>query len=289
MPLAKQDGGADRARAQRHSAVRVRVGDGPVVRRLLIVLTSAIAGVVLVLPLAVIFSSAFAGGLSLYLDSILAPDTRHAVWLTVLTAIVAVPLNTAFGIAAAWAITRFSFRGRGLLVVLIELPLSVSPIVAGVAYLFVFGSQGFLGPWLDEQGIRIMFALPGIFLASMFVTVPYVARELITIMSSQETESELAAVSLGASGLQTFLRVTLPNIRFALLYGVLLCNARVMGEFGAVSIVSGSIRGRTNTLPLQIELLFNDFGTVGAFAAATILTTIALLTLVLKLALERRG
>jgi sulfate transport system permease protein len=265
-----------------------RIGDRPLVKWTIIGLTASTASVLLLLPLAIIFSAAFAGGVELYASKVIEPDTLHAVWLTVLTALVAVPVNTVFGIAAAWAITRFQFPGRRFLIVLIELPFSISPIVAGVAYLFVFGTQGLFGPWLEEHGIRIMFAVPGIFLVSMFVTCPYVARELITVMSSRDETDELAAVSLGASGFQTFFRVTLPNMKLALLYGVLLCNARVMGEFGAVSIVSGSIRGRTNTLPLQIELLFNDYNTLAAFAAATLLTTLALVTLVLKLIIERR-
>lgn len=265
-----------------------RIGDRPLVKWTIIGLTASIASSLILLPLAVIFSAAFSGGVELYVSKVIEPDTLHAVWLTVLTALVAVPVNTVFGIAAAWAITRFQFPGRRFLIVLIELPFSISPIVAGVAYLFVFGTQGLVGPWFEAQGIKIMFAAPGIFLVSMFVTCPYVARELITIMSSRDVTDELAAVSLGASGFQTFFRVTLPNIKIALLYGVLLCNARVMGEFGAVSIVSGSIRGRTNTLPLQIELLFNDYNTVAAFAAATLLTTLALVTLVLKLIIEHR-
>ena len=207
---------------------------------------------------------------------------------TVLTALVVVPVNVGFGICAAWCITRFDFRGKKLLITIIEIPFSVSPIVAGIAYLFFYGSQGLLGPFLAEYDIRIMFSVPAIMLASMFVTSPFVARELIATLQVQGNEYEEAALSLGASGFKTFLLVTLPNMKWGLLYGALLCNARVMGEFGAVSVVSGSIRGETNTLPLQIELLFNDYSVVGAFAAASLLTLLAVVSLVAKAWAERR-
>jgi sulfate transport system permease protein len=266
-----------------------RIGASPRVKWTLIVLGGIISALLLGLPLVVIFTMAFREGIALYAAKIMEPETLHAVWLTVLTAIVVVPINTIFGICVAWAVTRHSFRGQGLLVALVEIPYSVSPIVAGVAYLFLYGMQGLWGPWLQDHGIQIMFSIPAIFLVSLFVTSPFVARELIATMQTQGAEDEEAAVSLGATGLQTFLRVTLPNIRWGLLYGVILCNARVMGEFGAVSVVSGSIRGETNTLPLQIELLFNDYNTTGAFAAASILTLLALFTLVLKLWLERKS
>src|SRR5690606_38752096 len=208
---------------------------------------------------------------------------------TVMTALIAVPVNTAFGIAAAWAVTKFDFRGKGLLLVIIEIPFSVSPIVAGVAYMFVYGLQGIFGPLLQDAGIKILFALPGIVLASELVTAPFVARELIPLMQAQGRDLEEAATSIGASGWQTFFFVTLPNIRLALLYGVVLCNARVMGEFGAVSIVSGNIRGQTNTLPLHAELLYHDYQTAGAFAAASVRRVLALFTLVAEVLLERRG
>lgn len=267
----------------------VRIGDGALVRRLLIGAVVLVSVLVVVMPIAVVVVRAFSAGVGAYVANLMHPDTLHAIWLTVVTALVAVPVNTAFGIAAAWAITKFTFPGRKLLLVVIELPFSISPIVAGVALLFVYGLQGLLGPFLRDHDIAIMFALPGIILASMFVTAPFVARELIPLMQSQGTDLEEAATSLGASGLRTFLTVTLPGVRWALLYGIVLCNARVMGEFGAVSVVSGNIRGQTNTLPLHIELLYQDYNAVGAFAAASVLTLIALFTLIAKVALEGRG
>ncbi|RCW86172.1 sulfate ABC transporter permease subunit CysW [Phyllobacterium bourgognense] len=239
-------------------------------------------------PMAVIFTYAFREGIAVYFTQILQPATLHAVWLTVLTAIVVVPINMIFGICVAWLVTRFRFPGRRLLITLIEIPFSVSPIVAGVTYLFLYGSQGLLGPLLESYDIKIMFTVPAIFLVSLFVTSPFVARELIPLMQAQGSEDEEAAITLGATGLQTFFYVTLPNIRWALLYGAVLCNARVMGEFGAVSVVSGAIRGQTNTLPLQIELLFNDYNVTGAFAASSTLALIAVVTLILKYLLERK-
>ena len=271
------------------SVVNNRVGSSPLVKWTLIALGGTIGGLLLGLPLIIIFTMAFREGIALYAAKIIEPDTLHAVWLTVLTALVVVPINTIFGICVAWAVTRHSFRGQSLLIALVEIPYSVSPIVAGVAYLFLYGMQGLWGPWLAAHDIQIMFSIPAIFLVSLFVTSPFVARELIATMQTQGVEDEEASISLGATGLQTFLRVTLPNIKWGLLYGVILCNARVMGEFGAVSVVSGSIRGKTNTLPLQIELLFNDYNTTGAFAAASILTLLAVLTLGLKLWLERKS
>ena len=265
-----------------------RVGDGPLVKWSLIGIGIVFAIVMILLPVATILDQAFSEGLGRWLDLIGEPDMVHAIWLTTLTALVVVPVNTVFGIAAAWAITRFRFTGRRLLQTLIELPFSISPIVAGTTYLFLYGAQSLLGPWLEDQGIRIMFTVPAIFLASAFVTAPFVARELITTMAGQGIDDEEAAISLGAPGFAMFVMVTLPNIRWALLYGVILCNARVMGEFGAVSVVAGSIRGVTNTLPLHIELLFNDYNVVGAFAAASTLTAIALLTLIAKLFLDSR-
>jgi sulfate/thiosulfate transport system permease protein len=239
-------------------------------------------------PISVIFVYAFRAGLDAYLANIFEPNTLHAIGLTVTTALIVVPINIAFGIAVAWLVTRFRFPGRKLLMTIVDIPFSVSPIVAGVIYLFLYGAQGLFGPTLAAYGIRIMFTPVAIVLVSMFVTAPFVARELIPLMQTQGSEDEEAALSLGANGFQTFFFVTLPNIRWALIYGAVLCNARVMGEFGAVSVVSGAIRGRTNTLPLQIELLFNDLNVTGAFAAASTLTVIALITLLAKAALEHR-
>ncbi|MCR5856704.1 sulfate ABC transporter permease subunit CysW [Mesorhizobium sp. J428] len=266
-----------------------RIGDSPAVRRGLIGFVLVVGAFLVLAPLVVIFVQAFSAGWSAYAATITHPDTQHAIMLTVVTALIAVPVNTAFGVAAAWAITKFDFPGKRLLIVIIEIPFSISPIVAGVAYLFVYGLQGLFGPALEAADVKILFALPGIVLASMFVTAPFVARELIPLMQAQGRDLEEAATSLGASGWRTFFSVTLPNIRWALLYGVVLCNARVMGEFGAVSVVSGNIRGQTNTLPLHIELLYHDYQTAGAFAAASILTALALVTIVAKVILERRG
>jgi sulfate transport system permease protein len=266
-----------------------RVGDNTVFRRTLIGIVVVLVGFVIVAPLIIIGVEAFSKGWAVYRDTIIHPDTRHAIMLTVVAALIAVPVNTAFGIAAAWAITKFDFWGRRFLLVVIEIPFSVSPIVAGVAYLFVYGLQGLFGPVLDAYGIKILFAVPGIIIASMFVTAPFVARELIPLMQAQGRDLEEASTSLGASGFRTFFSVTLPNVKWALLYGVILCNARVMGEFGAVSVVSGNIRGQTNTLPLHIELLYHDYQAAGAFASASILALIAVLTIIAKVALERQG
>ncbi|WHA43001.1 sulfate ABC transporter permease subunit CysW [Agrobacterium larrymoorei] len=266
-----------------------RVGDTPWVRRSLIAFVIAIGAFLVVAPLLIIAVEAFSQGWKTYAATINHPDTRHAIMLTVITALIAVPINTLFGIAAAWSITKFDFWGKRFLLVIVEIPFSISPIVAGVAYLFVYGLQGLFGPLLDAYEIKILFALPGIVIASMFVTAPFVARELIPLMQAQGRDLEEAATSLGASGWRTFFSVTLPNIKWALLYGVVLCNARVMGEFGAVSIVSGNIRGQTNTLPLHIELLYHDYQAAGAFASASILAALAVITIIAKVALERRG
>ncbi|PZU89562.1 MAG: sulfate ABC transporter permease subunit CysW [Shinella sp.] len=266
-----------------------RVGDTPAVRRTLIGMVLVIGAFFILAPLIVIGMEAFSKGAGVYWAAVNHPDTRSAIMMTVLTALIAVPLNTAFGVCAAWAITKFDFPLRRLLIVVIEIPFSISPIVAGVCYLFVYGLQGLFGPMLQDAGIKVLFALPGIVLASMFVTAPFVARELIPLMQAQGRDLEEAATSLGASGFRTFLRVTLPNIKWALLYGVVLCNARVVGEFGAVSVVSGNIRGQTNTLPLHIELLYHDYQTAGAFAAASILAVIAVITIIAKALLERHG
>jgi sulfate transport system permease protein len=266
-----------------------RVGDNALFRRSLLAVVLVLVGLMIVAPLVVIAVEAFSRGVGYFAESIADPDTRHAILLTVITALIAVPINTAFGVAAAWAITKHDFRGKRLLTVVIELPFSVSPIVAGVSYLFVYGLQGLFGPALQSAEIKILFALPGIVLASMFVTAPFVARELIPLMQAQGRDLEEAATSLGASGWRTFFSVTLPNIKWALLYGVVLCNSRVMGEFGAVSVVSGNIRGQTNTLPLHIELLYHDYNAAGSFAAASILAGLAIVTLIAKVALERQG
>jgi sulfate transport system permease protein len=266
-----------------------RVGDNPIFRRVLIGIVLVLVAFVIIAPLIIIGVEAFSKGWAVYRDTIIHPDTLHAIGLTVLAALIAVPVNTAFGIAAAWAITKFDFWGKRFLLVVIEIPFSVSPIVAGVAYLFVYGLQGLFGPLLDAYDIKILFAVPGIIIASMFVTAPFVARELIPLMQAQGRDLEEAATSLGASGFRTFLSVTLPNVKWALLYGVILCNARVMGEFGAVSVVSGNIRGQTNTLPLHIELLYHDYQAAGAFASASILALLAVFTIIAKVLLERQG
>ena len=242
----------------------------------------------LLLPLAAVLVEAFANGFHAWIAAITQPDARASIRLTLIVAAIAVPANTVFGIAAAWAVAKFDFRGKTVLVALIELPFSVSPVVSGLVFVLLFGAQGWFGPWLEAHDVRIIFALPGLVLATLFVTLPFVARQLVPLMIAQGRADEEAALTLGASGWQTFWHVTLPNIRFALLYGVLLCNARAMGEFGAVSVVSGHIRGETNTMPLQVEALYNDYDFVGAFAVASILAFLALVTLALKSALEWR-
>lgn len=256
--------------------------------RLLIAAGLILTGLFLVAPVLVILVQALSRGLNAYRDAILQPETLHAIWLTAVTAVIAVPINMVFGLAAAWAIAKFRFPGKKTLISLIEIPFSISPIVAGVAYLLVYGSQGLFGEWLADHDLRIMFTPAAIVLVMLFVTSPFVVRELLPLMQAQGSEQEEAAATLGATGLQIFRRVTLPNIRWALLYGTVLCSARAIGEFGAVSVVSGRIRGETNTLPLQIELLYNDYNAIGAFAAASTLTVIALFTLLIKAILERR-
>ena len=244
--------------------------------------------VLLLLPLALVFKEAFGDGVMTFINAIKEPDTLAAVKLSLLAAAIAVPLNTVFGIAAAWCIAKYDFAGKTILVTLIDLPFSVSPVVAGLIYVLVFGMQGWFGPWLVEHDIHILFALPGIVLATIFVTFPFVARELIPLMVDQGRDEEEAAATLGATGFQTFLRVTLPNIKWGLLYGVLLCNARALGEFGAVSVLSGHIRGQTNTMPLHVQLLYDNYDYAGAFAVAALLAMLALLTLALKSLLEWR-
>ena len=258
------------------------------VRFLIIAIALIFLTVFVVLPLVVVFAQAFAKGIGTYFAALGEPEALSAIRLTLLTAFISVSLNLVFGVIAAWAISKFEFRGKTLLITLIDLPFSVSPVISGLVFVLMFGAQGYWGPWLQSHNIHILFALPGIALATTFVTFPFVARSLIPLMQEQGTQEEEAAISLGASGLQTFFRVTLPNVKWGLLYGVLLCNARAMGEFGAVSVVSGHIRGVTNTLPLQVEILHNEFNAPAAFAVATLLTTLALLTLGLKLWLERR-
>jgi sulfate/thiosulfate transport system permease protein len=243
----------------------------------------------LVLPLLAVFTEALRKGWAAYVTAITQPDALSAVRLTLLAAGIAVPLNVLFGIAAAWAAAKHDFRGKQLLITLIDLPFSVSPVIAGLIYVLVFGAQGWFGPWLYEHDIKIIFAVPGIVLATIFVTVPFVARELIPLMESQGREEEAAALVLGATGWQTFTRVTLPNIKWGLLYGVILCNARAMGEFGAVSVVSGHIRGQTNTMPLHVEILYNEYNFAAAFAVASLLALLALVTLVIKTMIEWRA
>lgn len=259
-------------------------------RRLLIGAALALTALLVVVPLAYIFYRAFAAGWQVFAANITEPNTLHAIGLTALVAVIAVPVNIVFGLCAAWVIARFRFAGRRLLLTLIEIPFSISPIIAGICYLLLYGRQGLLGPFLMAHDIRILFALPGIVMVTMFVTAPFVVREVLPLMQAQGSEQEQAALTLGASGWQVFRLVSLPNIRWALVYGAVLCTARAVGEFGGVSVVSGSIRGQTNTLPLQIELLFNDLNMVGAFAASSVLTLIALIALVVKSLLEtRRG
>ena len=256
--------------------------EAPWVKWTLITIALVFLLLFLVLPLAAVFSEAFRKGVDAYLAGIREPDAISAIKLTLITALIAVPLNLVFGVAAAWCIAKFEFRGKAFLVTLIDLPFSISPVVVGLMYVLVFGAQGWLGPWLAEHDIKIIFAVPGIVLATIFVTVPFIARELIPLMQAQGNDEEQAAIVLGATGWQTFRYVTLPNIKWGLLYGVILCNARAMGEFGAVSVVSGHIRGQTNTIPLHVEILYNEYQSVAAFAAASLLALLALVTLVIK-------
>jgi sulfate transport system permease protein len=260
----------------------------PAAKALLIAAAVIYIAVMLLLPLGAVLYEALRQGWNAWASAVTDSDARESIKLTLIVAAISVPLNTIFGIAAAWAVAKFQFRGKTALIALIELPFSVSPVVSGLVFVLLFGAQGWFGPWLEAHDIRIIFALPGLVLATLFVTFPFVARQLIPLMSAQGSADEEAALTLGASGWQTFWRVTLPNIRFGLLYGVLLCNARAMGEFGAVSVVSGHIRGETNTMPLQVEALYNDYDFVAAFAVASLLALLALVTLALKSALEWR-
>jgi len=256
------------------------------VRWLLIGLALGVVFLFLLLPLATVFTEALRKGLPAALEALREPDAWSAIRLTLVTAAVAVPLNLVFGVAAAWAVAKYEFKGKALLTTLIDLPFSVSPVVAGLIYVLMFGAQGWIGPWLADHNIKIIFAVPGIILATVFVTFPFIARELIPLMQAQGTDEEQAAIVLGATGWQTFWHVTLPNIKWGLVYGVILCNARAMGEFGAVSVVSGHIRGQTNTLPLHVEILYNEYQSVAAFAVASLLALLALLTLLIKSVVE---
>jgi sulfate transport system permease protein len=255
----------------------------------LIGVSIAFLGLLLAAPLGAVLAQALAKGWQIYLESFDDPDTRAAIRLTLLTAAIVVPINTVFGICASWAIAKFEFKGKSLLITLIDLPFAVSPVIAGLVFVLLFGAQGWFGPWLQERDVQVIFAVPGIVLATLFITFPYVARELIPLMQQQGSDEEEAAITLGASAWITFLRVTLPKIRWGLLYGIILCNARAMGEFGAVSVVSGHIRGLTTTMPLHVEILYNEYNFVAAFAVASLLALLAILTLVLKSLVEWRA
>ncbi|MEX2695802.1 sulfate ABC transporter permease subunit CysW [Rhizobium mongolense] len=272
----------------RSTKVRSVVTETKFARWTLIILSLVFLLLILLLPLAAVFVEAFRKGGSAFFEALQDAESFSAISLTLIVAGISVPLNLFFGVAAAWAIAKFEFKGKAILTTLIDLPFSVSPVISGLVFVLLFGANTYLGKWLDAHDIKILFAAPGLILATMFVTFPFVARELIPLMQEQGTADEEAALSLGASGWQTFWHVTLPNIKWGLLYGVLLCNARAMGEFGAVSVVSGHIRGQTNTMPLQVEILYNEYNFTGAFAVATLLALLALVTLVLKTLLEMR-
>jgi len=264
------------------------VGEGPVTRFILLTLMVLFLGFILIAPLLVVFVEAVSKGLGVFVTALAMPDTIAALQLTLLVAAIAVPANLVFGVAAAWTVAKFDFKGKAFLLTLIDLPFAVSPVVSGLVFVLLFGANSLIGPWLTDNGIRILFAVPGIVIATIFITFPFIARELIPLMQQQGNSEEEAALSLGASGWRTFFLVTLPNVKWGLLYGVLLCNARAMGEFGAVSVVSGHIRGLTNTLPLHIEILYNDNKAAAAFAVASLLAALALVTLGLKTLLEVR-
>lgn len=272
--------------ALRHRAAPVPHAEAttepPVIRWLLIAVALGFLGLMLIVPLVAVFAKALESGIGLYLDAIREPDALAAICLTLLTVAVAVPLNTGFGLAAAWAIAKFEFRGKHFLITLIDLPFAVSPVISGLIFVSLFGAQGVFGPWLSDHNVKIIFAVPGIVLATVFVTFPFVARELIPLMQSQGTSEEEAALTLGANGWDTFWRVTLPNIKWGLIYGVILTSARAAGEFGAVSVVSGHIRGLTNTMPLHVEILYNEYQFIAAFAVASLLTLMAVITLIVK-------
>lgn len=276
------------ASSKKISRVQAGTTESAWVRYLLTGLALLFMALFLALPLAAVFTEALRSGLDAYWDALQDPDAWAAIRLTLITALVAVPLNLAFGIAAAWCIAKYEFKGKAFLTTLVDLPFSVSPVVAGLIYVLVFGAQGWLGPWLAEHDIKIVFAVPGIILATVFVTFPFIARELIPLMQAQGNDEEQAAIVLGASGWQAFWYVTLPNIKWGLIYGVILCNARAMGEFGAVSVVSGHIRGQTNTMPLHVEILYNEYQSAAAFAVASLLALLALVTLAIKSVVEWR-
>jgi sulfate/thiosulfate transport system permease protein len=276
-----------RQRPEMHSAAETRPGsDSAFVRWSLTLLALGALGLFVVLPLVAVFAQAFAKGWKVYIDAISEPNTLAAAKLSLLATMISVALNMVFGVAAAWLITKFRFPGKNILVTLIDIPFAVSPVISGLIFVLVFGTRGWFGPWLSGHDIRVIFAVPGIILATTFVTFPFVARELIPLMESQGTEEEEAALVLGASAWQMFFRITLPNIKWGLLYGVVLCTARALGEFGAVSVVSGHIRGQTNTLPLHVEILYNDYNYSGAFAVASLLSMFAVVTLIFKKILE---
>jgi sulfate transport system permease protein len=280
--------GASSIQLHRHGSPRRATAESPVAKAILIAITLVFFALFLFLPLVVVFQEAFSKGLALFVRTFQDSYTQDAIKLTLLVAAIAVPLNTVFGLAAAWSLTRFRFTGRSFLVTLIDLPLWVSPVVGGLIYVLVFGAKGWFGPWLIDHNFRIIFAVPGIVLATVFVTFPFVARGLIPLMEAQGIKEEEAALTLGANGWQIFRRVTLPKIKWGLLYGVILCNARAMGEFGAVSVVSGHIRGKTNTMPLHIEILYNEYQFAAAFAVASLLALLALVTLFIKTYAEWR-
>jgi sulfate transport system permease protein len=267
---------------------RITTTEAPWVRSTLIAVALVFLLLFLVLPLAAVFTEALRKGAGAYFEALKEPDAWSAIRLTLITAAIAVPLNLVFGVAAAWCIAKYEFRGKAFLTTLVDLPFSVSPVVAGLIYVLMFGAQGWFGPWLAAHDIKIVFAIPGIVLATIFVTFPFIARELIPLMQAQGNEEEQAAIVLGANGWQTFWYVTLPNIKWGLIYGVILCNARAMGEFGAVSVVSGHIRGQTNTMPLHVEILYNEYQSVAAFAVASLLALLALVTLAIKSFVEWR-
>jgi sulfate transport system permease protein len=270
------------SRLQKNAAAPRSTSEPAAIRWLLTAVALVFLGFVLFIPLVSVFYEAFRKGITLYFKALVEPDAFSAIRLTLLTALIAVPCNLVFGVAASWAIAKFEFRGKQLLTTLIDLPFAVSPVVSGLIYVLLFGAQGWFGPWMLDHNIKILFAVPGIVLATIFVTFPFVARELIPLMQAQGSDEEESAIVLGANGWQTFWYITLPNIKWGLLYGVILCNARAMGEFGAVSVVSGHIRGKTNTMPLHVEILYNEYNYVAAFAVASVLALLALLTLVAK-------
>jgi sulfate transport system permease protein len=269
--------------------LRYATADPPWARALIVGISMLFLGVFLLIPLAAVFTEAFREGVRVYIAAITNPEARSAIELTLLTAAIAVPLNLLFGVAAAWAVTHFQFRGRSLLITLIDLPFAVSPVISGMVFVLLFGAQGLAGGWLAAHHLKIVFAVPGIVLATTFVTVPFIARELIPVMEAAGVEQELAASTLGANGWQVFFRITVPSIKWGLLYGVVTCNARAMGEFGAVSVVSGHIRGLTNTMPLYVEILYNEYDFSASFAIASLLTLLALVTLLARRLLDRAG